>query len=118
MNANLHAYEALVVEGGTPAFAHEQLDGVQPEQLLVGPAASPVAAYAMLAGLWLWHNGLMTITHHQAMALIVQTPLVLFDFSHPPPARSPPAAPGGLRHEECHRVAERLPGPVQMCYCP
>lgn len=58
MSANLHAYEALVVEGGTPAFAHEQLDGVQPEQLLGVPGASSVAAYAMLAGLWLWHDGL------------------------------------------------------------
>jgi hypothetical protein len=47
-----------VVEGGTPAFAHEQLDGVQPEQLLAAPGGSSVAANAMLAGLWLWHDGL------------------------------------------------------------
>jgi hypothetical protein len=58
MDANPHAYENLVVEGDTPALAHEMLSGVQPEQLLSRPAASPVAAFAMLAGLWLWHDGL------------------------------------------------------------
>jgi hypothetical protein len=52
------AYEALVVDGGTPARAHELLDGVQPEQLLAAPAALPSAGDCMLAGLWLWHDGL------------------------------------------------------------
>ena len=56
--ANPRACEALVVEGGTPALARELLDGVTPDQLLAAPAQSPVAAYAMLAGLWLWHDGL------------------------------------------------------------
>lgn len=55
---NPRAYEALVVEGGTPALARELLDGVEPDQLSAAPARSPVAAYAMLAGLWLWHDGL------------------------------------------------------------
>jgi hypothetical protein len=58
MDANRDAYEALVVEGGTPSFAHEQLGGIQAEQLLASPAKSPVDAYAMLAALWLWHDGL------------------------------------------------------------
>jgi len=58
LNANLHAYEALVVKGGTPALARELLAGVEPEQLLAMAAESPAAAYAMLAGLWLWHDGL------------------------------------------------------------
>jgi hypothetical protein len=58
MDANPHAYRKLVVEGGTPALAHEMLSAIQPEQLLSRPAASPVAAFAMLAGLWLWHDGL------------------------------------------------------------
>jgi hypothetical protein len=53
MDANPHAYQTLVVEGGTPVLAREMLSGVQPEQLLSGPVASPVAAFAMLAGLWL-----------------------------------------------------------------
>ena len=57
MDANPRAYQTLVVEGGTPALAREMLGGVQPEQLLSGPVASPVAAYAILAGL-LWHDGL------------------------------------------------------------
>jgi hypothetical protein len=58
INANPHAYEALVVEGGTLALAREQLAGIQPEQLFSIPIQSPVAAHAMLAGLWLWHDGL------------------------------------------------------------
>lgn len=59
MNANPDAYRALVVEGSTPALAREQLEGVEAERLLAPPATkSLVAAYAMLAGLWLWHDGL------------------------------------------------------------
>jgi hypothetical protein len=58
MDANPHAYQTLIVEGGTPALAREMLSGTQPEQLLSGPVASPVDAFAMLAGLWLWHDGL------------------------------------------------------------
>jgi hypothetical protein len=58
IEADPRAYEALVVEGGTPDLAHELLENVQPEQLLAAPARLPVAAHAMLAGLWLWHDGL------------------------------------------------------------
>jgi hypothetical protein len=58
INANPRAYEALVVEGGTPALARELLESVKPDQLLTAPAASPIAADAMLAGLWLWHDAL------------------------------------------------------------
>ena len=58
MNANPRAYEALVVEDGTSTLASELLDSVAPDQLLIAPVISPVAAYAMLAGLWLWHDGL------------------------------------------------------------
>jgi hypothetical protein len=58
LSANPHAYEALVVEGATPALANELLEGVQPAQLLTVPVASLDSANAMLAGLWLWHDGL------------------------------------------------------------
>ncbi|MGA2440309.1 MAG: hypothetical protein ABSH08_05090 [Tepidisphaeraceae bacterium] len=58
MDANPHAYETLVVGGGTPALARELLDGVQPAQLLSTPAKAHSYAVAMLAGLWLWHDGL------------------------------------------------------------
>src|SRR5437879_109321 len=57
-DANPRAYETLVVEGAAPALAHEMLDGVTPDQLLAVPAKDPVAAYAMLAALWLWHDAL------------------------------------------------------------
>ena len=56
--ANPHAYEALVVESGTPALAHELLAGIKPDQLFTTPIKSPPAADAMLAGLWLWHDAL------------------------------------------------------------
>jgi hypothetical protein len=58
MNANPNAYQSLVVEGGTPALAIQQLQDVKPQQLLYAPAASPDAAEIVLAGLWLWHDGL------------------------------------------------------------
>jgi hypothetical protein len=58
IEADPRAYEVLVVEGGTPDLAHELLENVQPDQLLAAAAALPVAPYAMLAGLWLWHDGL------------------------------------------------------------
>jgi hypothetical protein len=63
MDTDPHAYETLVARGGPSAMAREMLDEVQPEQLLDRQAASPVAAYAMLAGLWLWHDGLDECHH-------------------------------------------------------
>jgi hypothetical protein len=54
INANPRAYEALVVEGGTSALATKLLEHIQPEQLITAPAN----AKGMLAGLWLWHDGL------------------------------------------------------------
>jgi hypothetical protein len=58
MEANPQAFEAMVVEGGTPKMARDLLEGVTPNQLLAAPVKSPAYADAMLAGLWLWHDGL------------------------------------------------------------
>lgn len=55
---NPHAYEMLVVEGGTPKRAKELLEGVKANQLLAGVVKSAADADAMLAGVWLWHDGL------------------------------------------------------------
>jgi hypothetical protein len=52
------AYGSLVVNGPSPAPAHQLLEGIKPEQLIIGSALSPTAPNAMLAGLWLWHDGL------------------------------------------------------------
>lgn len=52
------SYSKLVVNGGTSAEARNLLDGVTPDQLLTVPVVNPVAAYCMLAGLWLWHDAL------------------------------------------------------------
>lgn len=58
MRANPHAYEALVVAGPTPALARELLQNVQPDHLLAPAVASSSTNQAILAGLWLWHDGL------------------------------------------------------------
>jgi hypothetical protein len=58
ISANPHAYQTLVIEGAAPPLAYELLNGIKAEQLLATPAGSLTAAQAMLAGLWLWHDGL------------------------------------------------------------
>jgi hypothetical protein len=51
-------YDKLVVSDGTPAKAHELLDNVTAVQLLSVPIKSAGQGYAMMAGLWLWHDAL------------------------------------------------------------
>ena len=55
---NPRAYEALVVTGEAFAPAREILVTTRPEQLLSSPVKSPPFAAALLAALWLWHDGL------------------------------------------------------------
>ena len=63
------AYQKLVVRGPTPADAQRLLADVSPEQLLAVPVASYPHACAMLAGLWLWHDGL-----HECHAVAQKSP--------------------------------------------
>ena len=72
MNRNPFAYERLLVDDKTPTLAREQLAGVEPAQLFTVPVVSPVAAYAVLAALWLWHDGL-----EEAHKIVQQTPEAL-----------------------------------------
>jgi hypothetical protein len=58
IKARPDAYQKLVVTGRVPAEARKLLDSILPAQLLAVPIASSAAAHAMLAGLWLWHDGL------------------------------------------------------------
>ena len=58
LDADPGAYSTLVAPGGTPAATRKRLAGVGPDQLLAVPVGDPVAAQAMMAGLWLWHDGL------------------------------------------------------------
>jgi hypothetical protein len=58
MDANSHAYEALVIKSGTPNLVRELLENVPAERLLQGVVHSAPDASAVLAGLWLWHDGL------------------------------------------------------------
>jgi hypothetical protein len=51
-------YDQLVPDAGPPAAAREMLRGATPEQLLIVPLAEAAAGDAMLAGLWLWVDGL------------------------------------------------------------
>jgi hypothetical protein len=46
------------VNGAAPASAVELLSGITPDQLLTVSVASYPYAATMLAGLWLWHDGL------------------------------------------------------------
>src|ERR1019366_10675911 len=71
LDAGGGSYELLVVRGETPKRAHELLDQVRPEQLATGPVKSEPAATAMLAGLWLWHDGLKEC---HTLAQQLQTP--------------------------------------------
>jgi hypothetical protein len=52
------AYRQLVVSGQTPDQARKLLDQVRPEALIVGDIKHWPNAWAMLAALWLWHDGL------------------------------------------------------------
>jgi hypothetical protein len=51
-------YSKLVVTSGTPAKITELLGHVTAEELLVAKPKSSAYAEALLAGLWLWHDGL------------------------------------------------------------
>jgi len=58
LEANPRAYESLVVTGEAFPAAREILKTARPEQLLSVPVKSPAFASALLAGLWLWNDGL------------------------------------------------------------
>ncbi|MGA3065427.1 MAG: hypothetical protein ABSF29_01130 [Tepidisphaeraceae bacterium] len=58
IDANPNAYGALVVEGATPEMARTLLGKVQAGRLLSARGASAERASAVLAGLWLWLDGL------------------------------------------------------------
>jgi hypothetical protein len=70
LEADPDAYGKLVVEDGTPGPARRLLDGVQAEQLVT--VKSSADATGMLAGLWLWHDGLDE-SHHISQGLSTQT---------------------------------------------
>ena len=55
---NAGDYTAVVAPSNSPARARELLGCVTPDQLLIVPYKSAPPAYAMLAGLWLWHDAL------------------------------------------------------------
>jgi hypothetical protein len=56
--SNPSAYELLVVGGGTPVRAHEWLNGIKADQLFAKSPPSSAAAQTVLAGFWLWLDGL------------------------------------------------------------
>ena len=58
MHPNPAGYQQLVVPDRTPTAATELLGSITADQLVTNPAASRVLGAAMLAGLWLWHDGL------------------------------------------------------------
>ena len=58
LEANPDAYSELVPRGGTPARAREVLEGISADQLFDRPVTSRVDADGVLAGVWLWLDGL------------------------------------------------------------
>jgi hypothetical protein len=54
--ASPNAYESLLVSGGTPQSARQLLGGVSASDLIAGKSSAD--AEGMLAGLWLWLDGL------------------------------------------------------------
>jgi hypothetical protein len=52
------SYTSLVAPPSTPDLARKLLAQVTPDQLLTVPIRSYPQAFAMLAGLWLWHDAL------------------------------------------------------------
>ncbi len=70
IEADPAAYGKLVVEGGTPELARQMLDGVTAEQLVA--AKSSADSQGMLAGLWLWLDGLGE-SHRISRGLSTQT---------------------------------------------
>ena len=56
--ADGNVYEELVVTSGTPDASLTLLGNVNAAQLLAAPSKSPAYADAILAALWLWHDGL------------------------------------------------------------
>jgi hypothetical protein len=63
------SYDLLVAPSRAPAQAHELLDGVTPDQLLTVPVVTPAAAHALLAALWLRHDGL-----HECHEIVQKSP--------------------------------------------
>src|SRR5438105_13069716 len=52
------AYQQLVVRGATPDHAQKLLRNVQPQDLFSIQIKADDEAQAVLAGVWLWHDGL------------------------------------------------------------
>ena len=52
------AYASLVVHGGPNPGRREVLARLRPDNVLARPAKDPREVHPLLAGLWLWHDGL------------------------------------------------------------
>ena len=73
LQVNPSAYRELTPKHGPTPAARKLLESVTPDQLFMAPIVSPVAAYACLAGLWLWNDGL-----DQCHQIVQQSPEELF----------------------------------------
>lgn len=73
LRVNTNAYQELAPKSGPTLEARKLLEALTVDQLFPTPIASPVAAYACLAGLWLWNDGL-----DECHQIVQQSPDVLF----------------------------------------
>ena len=76
-------YDALVAAGHTPDSTRKLLGDVTPDQLFAFPIISVPAAYACLAGLWLWLDGLS-----ESHEIAQKNPADLARFLHQTPSKT------------------------------
>src|SRR5687767_13262466 len=77
------SYAKLVVSDGTCAAARDLLSNATPDQLLTVPVVNYPAACAVLAGLWLWHDGL-----HECHEIVQKSPKDVTEAARYPHAKA------------------------------
>ena len=58
LQADPHAYTRLVVHGGANPTSREALNRLPPGSVLANPTSNPTEVRPLVAGLWLWIDGL------------------------------------------------------------
>ena len=58
LQADPHAYTRLVVHGGANPTSREALNRLSPGSVLANPTSNPTEVRPLVAGLWLWIDGL------------------------------------------------------------
>ncbi len=78
LRARRDAYDELVGPREAPRDSFDLLENLTPAELFEKPVRSTAAAYAVLAGMWLWHDGL-----HECHAIVQKAPDELLSREQP-----------------------------------